>query len=179
MDPNILVTYATRSGSTEEVAQAVTEVLRTLNLSVDLQSAVHAYSIEQYAAVVICVALYGGHMHKDVRRFLSAHHAALAKLPVALFVLGPVQNHEKDWTGARQQLDKELRKFPWLTPVAQHIVGGRFDPTRLGFPFNLLPGLRKMPASDVLDWDLIRDAAAQLPEKFQIGIPFHQQRAAS
>ena len=179
MDSNILVTYATRSGATEEVAQAIAEVLRIRNMQVDLQSAVHAYSIEQYSAVVICVALYGGRMHKDVRRFLSANHTQLAKLPVALFVLGPVQKEEKDWIGARQQLDKELTKFPWLRPVAQHIVGGRFDPTRLVFPFKLVPGLRKMPASDVLDWNLIRESAAQLPEKFHIGRPFYQERAAS
>lgn len=179
MDPSILVTYATRGGSTQEVAQAVAEVLRNLNLPVDLKPAAQAHPIEPYTAVTICVALYGGRMHKDVRRFLIAHRSTLAKLPVALFVLGPVHSDEKEWTGARQQLDKELRKFPWLSPVAQHIVGGRFDPTRLSFPFNLLPGLRKMPASDVLDWKLIRDSAAQLPEKFHIGIPLYQQRAAS
>lgn len=179
MDPNILVTYATRSGSTEEVAQAVAEVLRNHNLPVDLQSAIHAYSIEQYSAVVICVALYGGRMHKDVRRFLAAHRASLTRLPVALFVLGPVHSDEKEWTGARQQLNKELKRFSWLSPVAQHIVGGRFDPTRLNFPFKLLPGFRKIPASDALDWDLIRHSAAQLVDKFQSGTSFQRERAAS
>lgn len=179
MDPNILVTYATRSGATQEVAQAVAEVLRTLNLPVDFHPAAGVPSAEPYTAVVICVALYAGRLHKDVRRFLSAQRTTLTKLPVALFVLGPVQKEEKDWIGARQQLEKELRKFPWLSPVAQHIVGGRFDPSRLGFPFKLVPALRKVPASDVLDWNLIRDSAAQLPEKFHIGIPSHLERAAS
>jgi menaquinone-dependent protoporphyrinogen oxidase len=88
------------------------------------------------------------------------------KVPVALFVPGPVQTVEKDWTGARKQLDKELAKFPWLSPVAQHIVGGKFDPAKMGFPFNLIPALRKMPASDVRDWTAIRGLASGLAVTF-------------
>jgi menaquinone-dependent protoporphyrinogen oxidase len=162
MHSNVLVAYATRTGSTKEVAQAIAEVLRSHEISVDLQSAENVSSIEPNDAVVIAVPLYMGKFHKDVRRFLSAHRAALAKTPVALFVLGPVQKEEKDWIGAKQQLEKELNNFGWLSPIAQHIVGGRFDPARMGFPFNLIPAMRKMPASDVLDWDLIREKAGEL-----------------
>lgn len=179
MAPNVLVAYATRTGSTEEVAQTVAEVLRSHNLPADLRRAADVHSIEPYTAVVICAALYVGRLHKDVRRFLSAHCTALAKLPVALFVLGPVQNEEEDWTGARQQLEKELKTYPWLSPAVQRIVGGKFDPARLGFPFNLLPALRKIPASGVLDWNLIREQAIQLAGKFQIGEPIQSDSRSS
>ena len=167
MDANILVTYATRTGSSEEVAQTLAEVLRGHSLPVELRRAVDVHAIEQYTAVVICVALYAGRLHKEMRRFLAEHRAVLAKVPVALFVLGPVQNDEKEWTGARQQLEKELRNFPWLSPVVQQIVGGRFDPARMGFAFKLLPALRKMPVSDVRDWKAIREAGEKLAEGFQ------------
>jgi menaquinone-dependent protoporphyrinogen oxidase len=89
------------------------------------------------------------------------------KVPVALFVPGPVQKDEKDWIGARQQLDKELAKFLWLSPIARHIVGGKFDPAKLSFPFNLIPALRKMPASDVRDWPAIRSLAGELATTMQ------------
>jgi menaquinone-dependent protoporphyrinogen oxidase len=101
-------------------------------------------------------------LHKDARRFLSAHRSSLMKMPVALFVLGPVQKDEKDWTGARTQLKKELAKFPWFLPVSQQIFGGKFDPTKLGFPFSLIPPLRKLPARDVRDWMAIRAWASDL-----------------
>jgi menaquinone-dependent protoporphyrinogen oxidase len=166
MQPNVLVAYATRAGSTEEVAQTLAEVLRSRDLAVDVRPATDVNSVETYSAVVIAVALYMGKMHKDVRRFLSMHRIALTKTPVALFVLGPVQKEEKDWIGAQKQLDEELRNFPWLSPVDQHIVGGRFDPAKLGFPFNLIPAMRKMPASDALDWNLIREQANGLAERF-------------
>lgn len=167
MDPNILVTYATRTGSSEEVAQSLAEVLRGHSLPVELCRAADVHVIERYTAVVICAALYAGRLHKEVRRFLSEHRTALGKVPVALFVLGPVHSEEKEWTGARQQLEKELRNFPWLSPVVQQIVGGRFDPARMGFPFKLLPALRKMPVSDVRDWKAIREAGEKLAEGFQ------------
>ncbi|HEV2135491.1 MAG TPA: flavodoxin domain-containing protein [Terracidiphilus sp.] len=156
MDTNILVAYATRTGSSEEVARSLAEALRSHGLPVDLRRAADVHSIDQFTAVAICAALYAGRLHKDVRRFLSEHRAVLAKIPVALFVLGPVHSDEKEWAGARQQLEKELKRFPWLSPVLQEIVGGKFDPARLGFPFNVLPALRKMPASDVRDWKLIQ-----------------------
>lgn len=179
MDPTVLVTYATRGGSTEEVAQSVTEVLRGNGLAVELGRASDVHAIEQYTAVVICVALYAGRMHKEVRRFLSEQRALLAKVPVALFVLGPVHSEEKEWASAREQLEKELKHFPWLTPVDQRIVGGKFDPATMGFPFKLIPALRKMPASDVRDWHAIRECAAGLVQSFRAGEAAKREYRAS
>jgi len=166
MEPVVLVTYATRSGSTDEVARTVAGVLREAGLAVEVQPVRSVHDIERYGAVVLGAPLYMTRLHKDARRFLSAHRGALMKVPVALFVPGPVQTVEKDWTGARNQLDKELAQFPWLSPVAQHIVGGKFDPAKMGFPFNLIPALRKMPASDVRDWTAIRGLASGLAVTF-------------
>lgn len=92
---------------------------------------------------------------------------ALTEWPVAVFALGPMgAGDEKEWEGARAQLDKELARYPWLTPVAAAMFGGRFDPAALRFPYSLIPALRQMPASDLRDWAAIRawagDLAAQL-----------------
>ncbi len=48
-----------------------------------------------------------------------------------------------------------LAGFPWLTPVAVQLFGGKFDPAQLTFPYNLIPALKKMPVSDIRDWDSI------------------------
>jgi menaquinone-dependent protoporphyrinogen oxidase len=156
----VLVTYATRNGSTEEVARAVGETMRHDGLPVEIKPVKDVQALKPREAVVLCVPLYMGRLHRDARQFLSENRDALTKIPVALFVLGPVQNVEKDWKGAQQQLAKELAKLPWLSPVAQHIVGGKFDPAKLGFPFNFI--MKKMPMSDVRDWTAIREFASQL-----------------
>lgn len=167
MQPNVLVAYATRSGATEEVASTLGEVLRGSGLAVDVTPAKRVETIEPYGAVVIAVALYFGKMHKDVRRFLTENRASLAKTPVALFVLGPVHQEEKEWKGAQDQLEKDLKNFPWLAPIAQQIVGGRFDPARLGFPFNLIPFFCRIPRCDSINWELIREEAGGLAEQFR------------
>ena len=65
------------------------------------------------------------------------------------------------------QLDKELLKFPWFTPVAIEIFGGKFDPATLSFPYNLLPALKQMPPSDARDWTAIRAWALGLAAQLQ------------
>jgi menaquinone-dependent protoporphyrinogen oxidase len=42
------------------------------------------------------------------------------------------------------------------------VIGGKFDPNRLRFPWNLLPALRNMPPSDLRDWEAIRAWASRL-----------------
>ena|SRR5258708_987796 len=167
MEHVVLVTFATRYGSTADTARAIAQTLRDRGLAVELQPIRSVASLEPYSAVVLGAALYMGRLHKDARRFLLANRAVLAKIPVALFVSGPVHKDEKEWTGARQQLEKELKNFSWLTPVAQQIVGGKFDPADLGFLFKLIPALRKMPASDVRDWCAIRAWASDLAATLQ------------
>ncbi len=163
MERLVLVTYATKYGSTEEVARAIAETLRESGVAVELLPARNVHSLGGYCAVVLGAPLYMGRMHGDARRFLSANRSDLMKMPIALFMLGPVEKKEKDWVGARQQMEKELTNFPWLSPVAKEILGGKFDPTKIGFPFNLIPALRKIPASDARDWTAIRAWASELP----------------
>jgi menaquinone-dependent protoporphyrinogen oxidase len=165
MESVVLVTYATRTGSTEEVARTIGEILREHGLTVEIHPAAEVRTLAPYSAVVLGAPLYMGRLLKDARKFLSTHRAALMKTPTALFVLGPVQAAEKDWTGARQQLDKQLANFSWFAPVAQQIVGGKFDPAKLGFPFSLI--LKKVPAGDVRDWTAIRTFASDLALLFQ------------
>ena len=48
------------------------------------------------------------------------------------------------------------------------VIGGRFDPSGLHFPYNLIPALKQMPPSDVRDWAAIRAWASSLPAKFHL-----------
>jgi menaquinone-dependent protoporphyrinogen oxidase len=90
----------------------IAEELRSNEIAVEFQPTNNVHSLGRFGAVVLGAPLYMGRLHKDGRRFLTAHRNPLSKVPVALFVLGPVQKIEKDSTGARQQLEKELVRFP-------------------------------------------------------------------
>jgi menaquinone-dependent protoporphyrinogen oxidase len=168
---SVLVGYATRYGSTQEVAEVVAATLRERGLAVDIQLMREVRILAGYSAVVLGVPLYMFRWHKDARRFLSRHREALTERPVAVFALGPVQDpyDEKEWQDSREQLDKELAKFPWLTPVALEILSGRFDPAKLRFPISLFAG--KEPVSDIRDWTAIRAWASNLAAKLEPALP--------
>jgi menaquinone-dependent protoporphyrinogen oxidase len=162
MEEKILVAYATTYGSTQEVAEAVAATLHECGFEVDIQPMRKVRTLTGYQAVVLGAPLYMFHWHKDALNFLSQHHTNLTDLPVAVFALGPFHDEEKEWQEVRSQLDKELVKFPWLKPVAIKIFGAKFDPATLRFPWNLLPALKNMPASDLRDWAAIRAWASNL-----------------
>jgi menaquinone-dependent protoporphyrinogen oxidase len=165
MEEKILVTYASTNGSTQEIAEVIAETLRSHSLIVDLQPIRKVRTLNGYSAFVLGVPIYMFHWHKDMLRFLSRYQKVLAGgLPVAIFSGGPFSSgDEKEWRVIRSQVDQELAKFPWLTPVAVEVVGGKFDPKQLRFPLNLIPALRQMPASDLRDWAAIRAWADGLP----------------
>lgn len=163
MESRILVAYATRYGSTEETARMVAAILSAEGLTVEVCNVNQIAGWKPYTAVVLAAALYMGRLHKSARAFLRDHREQLASVPVALMVPGPVGPEEKQTAGAQQQLDKELARLPWFHPVAQKIVGGKWDPAKLGFPFSWT--LRKVPASDARDWNQIRAWAREIAAK--------------
>lgn len=170
MSASVLVAYATRYGSTQEVAETVAATLREGGLEVDLKPMKEVHHLEDYSAIVLGAALYIGRWHKDARRFLLRHGNALSARPVAIFALGPLHSDKEEMQGSRSQLDKELAKFPWLTPIDIEMFGGKIDAARLHFPDSLmatLPGtpLKETPVSDVRDWQAIRTWASNLAVK--------------
>ena len=86
---------------------------------------------------------------------------------MAVFVLGPVHDphDDKEWQDSRIQLDKELAKFPWFSPLAIQIFGGKYDPAALRFPLKMFAGAE--PASDIRDWAAIQAWAQTLASRLE------------
>ena len=165
MEPKVLVVFATRYGSTEDTARVVASVLGAEGLRVDVQPVEGVANLQPYSAVVVAAALYMGRLHRKARRFLKTWRAELERLPVALVVPGPLSNDEDEFTGARLQVEKELKRIPWLHPVAQKIVGGKWDPANMSWPFRWT--MRNQPVRDARNWPAIRAAARELADVLQ------------
>jgi len=171
METKILMAYASKYGSTQEVAEAIAATLGERGLSVDLQPMRQVRTLAGFGAVVLGAPLYFGLWHKDALNFLSRNEDALPQRPVAIFALGPNSEDEKEMQGSHAQLDKELAKFPWLAPVVIEVFGGKY-PAKLRLPESLIASLpasplHGMPASDVRDWTVIRAWANSLVQKLQ------------
>ena len=159
---SILLAYASRYGSTQEVAETIAAALREAGLEVELQPIEKVKSLDNYAAVVLGAAIYNAKWHPNAHQFLSQHQEALRQRPVAIFALGPLSTGETAMLRSRRQLDKELEKYPWLKPVALEIFVGKIDPTKLSF-FERLG----TTASDHRDWKAIRAWASSLAAQLQ------------
>src|SRR5574337_82765 len=176
MEEKVLVAFASKYGSTQEVAETLAAALRESGLEVDLQPMRKVRTLAGYRAVVLGAPIYMGQWHKDALSFLSRNQEALAQRPMAIFVLGPLSADEKEMQGSRAQLDQELAKFPWLTPIALELFVGRYDPAKLNLPDRLIASLpasplHGMPASDLRDWTAIRAWANSLAAKLQPALP--------
>ena len=155
---SILLAYATRYGSTQEVAETITTTLREDGIQVDIQPMQDVNSLDNYTAVVLGAAIYNSRWHPEVHKFLSRYQETLKQLPVAIFALGPLSTSDAAMLRSRRQLDMELEKYPWLKPVAVEMFVGKSDPAKLGIFDRLFS-----TASDHRDWQAVRAWANKLP----------------
>jgi menaquinone-dependent protoporphyrinogen oxidase len=170
----VLVAFATKYGSTKEVAEAVAGGLRENGLATDLLPMSKVRSLEPYGAVVLGAPIYLGSWHADFRKFLAKHQEALLRRPPVIFTLGPMHSDPKEWQGVRSQLEQELAKYSWLKPSAVELFGGKYDPAKLRIPDSLLEALpasplHGMPASDARDWNAIRAWSHNLAAQIKSG----------
>jgi menaquinone-dependent protoporphyrinogen oxidase len=161
----VVVAYATRQGFTREVAEAIAAELNRIEVPAVLREAGKVTDLDAYSGVVLGAPLYTGRWHRDMRRLLHRHRAALAQLPVAVFALGPRTLAPDEVAASRAQLDHALAGVPELNPVSVAVFGGAIDPARLRFPFN------RMPASDVRDWTAIRAWTADIAPRLAGRVP--------
>ena len=172
MRTQVLIAYCTRSGATGEVAEAIGRTVSEAGLAVQVKSIADLEEIPAGTEVVLGTALYIGHFPKEFHRFLTRFEKELAEVRPWVFVLGPTEKERKQFAAAEEQARKELAKHQPLHPADMRVLGGKFDPAhlKLAFPMSLilkLPAnpMRKLPASDIRDWDWIHRWAQAIAEE--------------
>jgi menaquinone-dependent protoporphyrinogen oxidase len=85
MRERILVVYATKAGSTGEVAEAIGQVLCGGGAAVDVRSIEDVGDVSDYSGVVVGSAIRIGRWLPEAVKFVEANAATLATMPVAYF----------------------------------------------------------------------------------------------
>src|SRR5688500_13129693 len=155
----VLVTAASRHGSTREIAEAVAGQLRNADIEVDLRDVSKVRDLEGYDAVILGSAVYAGSWLPEAKQFAEEHRGELAKRPVWLFSSGPL--------GAPDAQTKEdPAKFAaplGEVPVRDHrLFVGKLNPAELGFAERVVVKVVKAPYGDFRDWEAIRGWASQI-----------------
>ena len=163
----ILVAYASKKGSTTEIAQAIGKELAASGHVADVTEIGTVKSLAGYDAVVIGGPIYVGKMIGDAGKFVQRHYKDLEKLPVAGFVvcLSAGVNDKEGMALAEKALHAALTP---LHPVAETIFAGKLDPDKLSWFQRWITKTAKSPVGDFRDWAAIAAWAKELPEKMKV-----------
>ena len=155
----VLVAYATKHGSTAEVAQRIAGRLRERGLEADATAAEKVVDVVVYDAVVAGSAVYYGSWLKEASDFVRRHRAWLEERATWLFSVGPLGERVED----AEQQPKELAEFRETIGPRDHTTFfGRLDPDRLSFAERMVVKAVRAPAGDFRDWAAIEAWAGRL-----------------
>jgi menaquinone-dependent protoporphyrinogen oxidase len=154
----VLVAYASKHGSTAEIAEAVAAELRERGLGADCAEAGSVGELDGYDAVVLGSAVYMKRWQGDARHFLRKRSKELAELPFWVFSSGPTGDPAEDDV-AWQEPKRTIAKAEGLG-VRDHVVfGGRISPES-GRMAKSMAASTPEEYRDRRDWDEIRAWAA-------------------
>jgi menaquinone-dependent protoporphyrinogen oxidase len=168
---NVLVAYASKRGSTAEIAEAIAETLRQSGLSVDCIEAGKVSSVESYDAVVLGSAVYIKRWRGDAKHFLHTHGRELSQRPLWVFSSGPVGDPKRDADPSWLEPPKMIEQVVHLEAREHVVFGGRLPvdprgPMEHAMVKNTPPEYR-----DRRDWDEIRAWAAGIASELRAAVP--------
>lgn len=171
MEERILVAYATRAGSTSEVAQAIAETLRQEGLHVDLRRARKVADVSPYRAVVLGAPMRAFRWMPEAMRFLRRHREALSRIPVAYFVV--CMTLMEDTEENRRLVESWMEPARAIRePVRMGLFAGKMDYSRLSFVERfIVQRMVKVPEGDHRDWEAIRSWAREVADVLMDRMP--------
>jgi menaquinone-dependent protoporphyrinogen oxidase len=151
----ILVTYATRAGSTAEVASIVAEVLRAAGATVDVKFVTAVHEVQGYDAVVVGSAIRMGHWLPEAVAFVQAHREPLSHIPIAYFLVsGLLRNDTPETRRKVLAFLDPVRKI--LEPTSIGLFAGKIDYSRMdGFDRSIAEAVGSS-GGDWRNWEAIR-----------------------
>jgi menaquinone-dependent protoporphyrinogen oxidase len=156
MNNRLLVTYATRAGSTAEIAAALGEALAQRGFSVEVVPVRNKPNPADYQAVILGSAIRMGSWLPEAVEFIQSNQVALNQMPVALFTVHMLNTGE-DEASCAARLAYLANVHPLLNQAEEIYFTGKMDFSRLSFLDRFVAGLVKAVESDQRDWNKIRN----------------------
>jgi menaquinone-dependent protoporphyrinogen oxidase len=168
----VLVVYASWTGATREVAEAMGRTFADMGVQSDVREAAEVRDLSPYSAVVIGNAVHAGKLTNHTLSFAKRFAKPLAEKPVAWFLvcLTMAEDTPENRATASGYLEPLRKALPAVQPVDEGLFAGAVlqdtpDAKRLWFPLSGMA--RSMAAStpDHRDWAAIETWARQVAPK--------------
>jgi menaquinone-dependent protoporphyrinogen oxidase len=154
----ILVTAASKHGSTDEVARTIAEVLGEAGHAVAVAAPETVTSVDPYDAVVVGSGVYYGRWMESATVLVNRLATGLAGRPVWLFSVGPLGNPPKP--------DAEPTDVAALLESSRarehRVFTGRLDRRGLSLGEKIIVKGVRAAEGDFRDWDAIRAWAREI-----------------
>lgn len=160
----VLVSAASKHGSTAEIADAIGAALRSEGLEVDVRRPEDVTTVAPYGAVVLGSGVYAGRWLEPIKRLIAREANELAFKSVWLFSSGPIGDPPKpelepaDMAAARERLH----------PVNSAIFAGRLDRDDLGFAEKAIVAVVHAPDGDFREWSSVSEWASKIARTIQV-----------
>jgi menaquinone-dependent protoporphyrinogen oxidase len=164
MNKRVLIAYATRAGSTPEIAAAIGETLSARGCTVDVKSVKSLPSLNGYSAVILGSAIRMGSWLPEMVDFIKSNQAALTQsismgMPITLFTVHML-NTGDDPASHTARLAYLDRIRPVLGKVEEAFFTGVIDMEKLSFLDRIMVKMVKSPLGDQRDWHKIHSWAS-------------------
>jgi len=145
----ILIAYASKHGSTAEIARRIAERLSDRGHDVEARSVDEIDRLDSAEGVVLGSAVYAGSWRNEAVAFVERHEQELRRVPVWLFSSGPLGDHVEDLEEQPRQLERIRRA---IAPRDHRVFFGRLDMRVLSFGERMIVKAVKAPVGDFRNW---------------------------
>jgi menaquinone-dependent protoporphyrinogen oxidase len=164
MKSRVLIVYASRAGSTGEVARAIGQTLNDAGALVDVRSVSDENDLGSYKAVIVGSAIRVGRWLPEAVDFVKKHRDELSRVPSAYFV---VCSTMKDDTPENRKktlayLDPVHKAAPNIKPVDIGLFAGVIDFNKLSFMDRSMLKVRGASEGDFRNWAAIKKWATDI-----------------
>ena len=155
----VLVAYATRFGSTHEVASAIVRELNAAGLQAQSAEAGSALIPDDFDAFVIGSPMYGGTWMSDAAMFTAIMAERIGGKPVALFSIGTlgVKNPDAGHAEHNSFVERIGSVAPSLNVIGHTDFTGYFERANLQWYLRILDRFVLNPQGDHRDWAAIKE----------------------
>lgn len=164
MDPKILITYATKAGSTVEIAAVIGESLSKRGFQVDVKPVSENPSPDGYQTVLMGSAIRMGSWLPEAVDFIRKNQTVLTQVPTSIFTVHMLNAGDDETSrAARQAYTAPVREI--LPSVNEVFFKGKLELKTLSFFDRLIAKAVETPDNppgDFRDWNQIRDWSESL-----------------
>ncbi len=163
MNQRILVAYASKAGSTGEVAKAIGQTLTVNGVTVDVCPIEAVPTVQDYQAVIVGSAIRAGKWLSAATRFVETHRSTLSRIPTAYFTCC-MTLYEETEENRRKALGFMDPVRSLVTPIAVGAFAGKLDYSKLSFLDGTMMKIMGggAPEGDFRPWEAIRAWAGSL-----------------